>query len=143
MFFGAWPLGFIVIVGPTLHVKSDCMWGRLYSRMSFIYKYETSTLSPFVKPCDILNLAVRNVFVHVFTWNPLLRTLWGWPKQLQLIFTNFWKTWATFYVNIWSHCLWHKINILHILLFQSVTIFLSLKRYGGSDIGWMLQLQSD
>ena len=44
-------------VGPGLHVKSDCMEGGLYSRMSFIYKYKTSTLTPFVKPRDILNLA--------------------------------------------------------------------------------------
>ena len=76
MFFGAWPLGFIVIVGPTLHVKSDCMWGRLYSRMSFIYKYETSTLTPFEKPGDILNLAVQNIFYvqlymeSAFIYNP-------------------------------------------------------------------------
>ena len=30
--------------------------------MSFIYKYETSTLTPFVKPCNILNLATKNIF---------------------------------------------------------------------------------
>ena len=35
---------------------------KLYSRMSFIYKYETSTLTPFVKPRNILNLAVQDVF---------------------------------------------------------------------------------
>ena len=48
--------------------------------MSFIYKYKTSTLTPFVKPHDILNLAVQNVFYvqsymeSVFTYNP------GWTK---------------------------------------------------------------
>ena len=30
--------------------------------MLFIYKYETSTLTTFVKPSDILNLAIQNVF---------------------------------------------------------------------------------
>ena len=30
--------------------------------MSFIYKYETSTLTPFAKPSDILNLAIQNIF---------------------------------------------------------------------------------
>ena len=30
--------------------------------MSFLYKYKTSTLTPFVKPHDILNLAVQNLF---------------------------------------------------------------------------------
>ena len=43
--------------------------------MSFIYKNETSTLDPFVKPRDVLNLAVRNVFYvqscmeSAFTYN--------------------------------------------------------------------------
>ena len=59
-------------------------WGRqivqvqdgLYSRMSFIFMYETSTLTPFVKPCDILNLAIRNIFYiqlyveSAFMYNP-------------------------------------------------------------------------
>ena len=31
----------------------------MYSRMSFIYKYETSTLTPFVKPYNILNSDVQ------------------------------------------------------------------------------------
>ena len=35
---------------------------NLCSRKSFIYKYKTSTLTPFVKPWDILNLATKNVF---------------------------------------------------------------------------------
>ena len=30
--------------------------------MSFFCKYKTSTLTPFVKPHDILNLAVQNAF---------------------------------------------------------------------------------
>ena len=42
------------LVGTGLHVKSDCL--------SFIFKYETSTLTPFVKLCDVLNLAVQNIF---------------------------------------------------------------------------------
>ena len=46
------------IVGPRLHAKLDCMYGILYTRKSFIYKYETSTLTPFVKPCNKLNLAL-------------------------------------------------------------------------------------
>ena len=41
-----------------------------------IYKYKTSTLTPFVKPRDILNLTVQNVFYiqayeeSIFTYNP-------------------------------------------------------------------------
>ena len=34
----------------------------MYSRTSFICKYKTSTLTQFLKPCDILNLVVQNVF---------------------------------------------------------------------------------
>ena len=50
-----------------LHEKSDCTLGRLKSRMSFIYKYEISTLTPFVKPRNILNLAVQNVhWIHCY-----------------------------------------------------------------------------
>ena len=30
--------------------------------MSFIYKYQASTLTPFVKPRTILNLAIQNIF---------------------------------------------------------------------------------
>ena len=52
----------ILTVGPGLHLKLDCMYGRMYSIMSFIYKYETSTLTPFIKPRNILNLAVQNIF---------------------------------------------------------------------------------
>ena len=43
-----------LIIRPGLHVKLDCTYGGLYSRTSFIYKYKTSTLTPFVKPCDKL-----------------------------------------------------------------------------------------
>ena len=32
---------------PGLHIKADCTWGRLYSQMSFIYKYKT--LRGFIK----------------------------------------------------------------------------------------------
>ena len=44
--------------------------------MPFIYKYKTSTLPLFVKPRDIINLAVQNVFYKqfyvesAFTYNP-------------------------------------------------------------------------
>ena len=44
--------------------------------MSFIDKYETSTLTPFVKPHNILNLAIPNIFYiqlymeSAFTFNP-------------------------------------------------------------------------
>ena len=31
----------------------------MYTRLSFIYKYETSALTPFVKPHDELNLAAQ------------------------------------------------------------------------------------
>ena len=65
-------------VGPGLPIKSDCTYGRLYSRMSCLYKYKTSTLTPFVKPRNTLNLAVQNVFYvkmyaeSAFTYNPEL-----------------------------------------------------------------------
>ena len=57
------------------HVKLDCMKGRLYSRMSFIYNSKIPTLTPFVKPCNILNLAIQNIFYiqlyveSAFTYN--------------------------------------------------------------------------
>ena len=44
--------------------------------MSFIYKYKTSTLTPLVKPLDILNLAVPKIFYiqsymeSTFMYNP-------------------------------------------------------------------------
>ena len=44
--------------------------------MSFIYNNKKSTLTPFVKLCDILNLAVQNIFYvqsyveSAFTYNP-------------------------------------------------------------------------
>ena len=49
--------------------------------MSFIYKYKTSTLNPFVKPRDILNLAIQNIFYiqsyveSTFTYNPGLTNI--------------------------------------------------------------------
>ena len=48
----------------------------LYSRTSFIYKYKAPTLTPYVKPRNILNLAVQNIFYvqlyveSAFTYNP-------------------------------------------------------------------------
>ena len=48
----------------------------MYSRMSFIYKDKTSTLTPFVKPHNVLNLVVLNIFYiqsyveSAFTNNP-------------------------------------------------------------------------
>ena len=48
----------------------------LYSRTSLIYKYETSTITPFVKPCAVLNLDIQIVFYlqsyveSTFTCNP-------------------------------------------------------------------------
>ena len=65
-----------IIVGPGLHVKLDCTLGRLYSRKSFIFKYKTSTLTPFVNPRVIVNLAIWNVFYvqayveSAFMYNP-------------------------------------------------------------------------
>ena len=44
--------------------------------MSFTYKYETSTLTSFVKPSGVLNLAVLNIFYvqsymeSAFMYNP-------------------------------------------------------------------------
>ena len=47
----------------------------LYSRTSFIYKFKTSTLTPIVKPRNVLNLAIQKVFYiqlcmeSAFTYN--------------------------------------------------------------------------
>ena len=46
---------FALAVGPGLHV-------RRIKLKNVIYKYKTSTLTPFVKPCDVVNLAKQNVF---------------------------------------------------------------------------------
>ena len=49
--------------------------------MSFIYKYKTLTLTPFVKPHKILKLPVQNIFYiklymeSAFMYNPGL-TIW-------------------------------------------------------------------
>ena len=63
------------------------------SRMSFIYKYETS-LTPFVKPHTVLNLAEQNVFYiqsalgscsligFVKSCNDKYKTSKNWPKDL-------------------------------------------------------------
>ena len=50
---------------PIVTLKRHWTWIAhkvgLYSRTSFLYKYETSTLTPFVKPHNILNLAGQNI----------------------------------------------------------------------------------
>ena len=53
-----------------------CMWGRLSSRSLFIYKQKTSTLTPFVKPCTMLNLAAQNVF-YIQSYSPEVVLLIG------------------------------------------------------------------
>ena len=66
---------FLNFVRPGLHIQFNCTKGRLYSRMPFIYKYETATLNPFVKPSNILKLAIQNIFYvqlymeSAFTYN--------------------------------------------------------------------------
>ena len=58
--------------------------GGLYSRMSFNYKYKTSPLTPFGKPCDIINLTIQKVFYiqlyveSTFTYYPVYVQM-GWP----------------------------------------------------------------
>ena len=42
-------------------------------------------LTPFVKPRDILNLAVQNVFLRVYTYNPLLQPIMGRPRLINLM----------------------------------------------------------
>ena len=49
-----------------MHQHPDSKSGRLSSRMSFIYNYETSTLTPFVKPHDVINLATQNVLLDIY-----------------------------------------------------------------------------
>ena len=50
----------------------DCTLGRLCSRMSFIYKFKTLTLAPFVKPHAVFNLAiwVQILCTIRLTYNP-------------------------------------------------------------------------
>ena len=67
-----------------LHEKSDCTLGRLKSRMSFIYKYEISTLTPFVKPHAILNLAVQTIFYIQYT----LQITFMYSPGLTIHFSN-------------------------------------------------------
>ena len=90
-------------------LESDGMKGRLYSRTSFIYKYKTFLLTPFVKPCEVLKLAIQNVFYvqsyvdSTFTYNPGLTIfidcvsifcqLSAWSFRLELHQWN-WK-WGT------------------------------------------------
>ena len=51
----------------------------MYSRTSFIYKYKTSTLAPFVKPCNVHNLAVQNIFyLQMYVESDFQ----GWPNNL-------------------------------------------------------------
>ena len=68
--------------------------GGLYSRTAFIYNYNTSTLTPIVKPCNILNLAVQNILFKqsymesTFMFNPgltkflVLHSTFPLPKVL-------------------------------------------------------------
>ena len=48
--------------------------------MSFIYKYETYTLTPFVKPPNILNLATQNKF-YIKLYVESTFTIQGRPKK--------------------------------------------------------------
>ena len=79
-------------VGPRCHVKLDCTSGKLYSRTSFVYKCEASTLTPFVKPWKILNLAVQNGFYiqsyeeSAFTCNVGSTFHYNWREELKFIF---------------------------------------------------------
>ena len=66
-------------VGPGLHIKLDCTLGGLYLRTSFIFKYETFTHNPFVKPSDVLNLAVQLYDESAYMYNP---GLINWREQL-------------------------------------------------------------
>ena len=58
----------------------------MYSRTSFIYKYKRSTLTPFVKPHNVLNLAVQNIFYvqsfveSAFMYNPGSTVLQDWSR---------------------------------------------------------------
>ena len=61
--------------------------------MSFIYRYETSTLTPFVKPHDILNLAVQNVFyIQLYVESAFMFNLGYTPKR-HLLNAQFIETW--------------------------------------------------
>ena len=60
--------------------------------MSFIYKYKTSTLTPFVKPHNVLNLAVQKIFYvqlymeSAFMYNPGLTPIEYWDFERKQLF---------------------------------------------------------
>ena len=55
---------------------SVCIFHNQKMHVYLIYKYKTYTLTPFVKPRNILNLAIQNIFYvqfcveSTFTYNP-------------------------------------------------------------------------
>ena len=49
-------------VRPRLHVRQIVLMNVIY------YEYKTSTHTPFVKPCNVLNLAIQNIF-YVQSYN--------------------------------------------------------------------------
>ena len=78
--------------------KLNCTKVGLYSRKSFIYKYKTFTLTPFVKPQDILNLTIQNIFYiqlyveSAFMNNPgstIFYKKMGQPRPLFCLFSSF------------------------------------------------------
>ena len=48
--------------GTRIDHKGRLTVRQIHLKKPFIYKYKTSTLTPFVKPHEILNLALQNIF---------------------------------------------------------------------------------
>ena len=63
--------------------KADCT-----QKMSFIYKYKTPTLTPFVKPRDVLNLTVQNIFyVQSYAESTFMYNLVSTTRSLKIFDT--------------------------------------------------------
>ena len=89
-----------------------------------MYKYETSTLTPFVKPRSILNLAIQNVFYiqsyveSAFMYNPgsTKTTSLFLPKTLIMIISS---------QNHWTRDTAHLVLQLIYLAFSSYGILVN------------------
>ena len=84
--------------------------------MSFINKYETSTLTPFVKPHNVLNLAIQNVFYvplyveSAFTYKLGSTKLFNQSAQRNLTLENFFIISASCH-NVWKFISKDKLSL--------------------------------
>ena len=65
---------------------------RIVLKTSFTFKYKICTLTPFVKPCNVLNIAVWNIFYvqlymeSAFMYNPGLTPIEYWDFERKQLF---------------------------------------------------------